>query len=581
MLMLQGTVDAGTSLGWFAQQLRERWYFLVIFAAWGIYVGRLIWRARREAAACRAWVKGKPRPDSQVVGELQLFVNEAERWRLEGVAVPMTDYSDRVDSIIEGIADRLHSAVNLFLIIGLAGTFFGMAEFARQASALERTSDPAIILNALRAALGHSFPVGFLGLVLTALGHPIASMVEGRLREAAAAAVNQALRQRNAAIRKADSDAIVQALAALPAAMAGEIKATNASLVTQFQALFEIPEAIKKANQESLEPLRLLIAESQKHWQTTVATDLKRMADAVDRLEQPIQRLTVKIDDIGGLVASTQQVVSHVLADAGKVSAMVEELQKRTDQTAQSLSTAADELRTAPEAVKKDLLSVHQDAIAAIRAYFEGLGRTYADSVRQLADASVGQIAQAVRDTNSNLTTATEKYVQEMRQQASATSGELSAAAHTSATSLTTAAQNLQMIANTIDQQLKDAISAGAGALGAHLKDFNDAFQQQFPKAVADLQAALAQASQRMETARAVLEGMTTASQHASAQTEEWKKVGAVLRESTATVTRALTALQGAVDKSRAQTPRNGQRNGLSWRWWPLPWPRRSPRKEV
>jgi hypothetical protein len=118
--------------------------------------------------------------------------------------------------MIEGYADNLHSAVNLFLIVGLAGTFLGMAEFARQAPDLQINSDPRKVLDALRIALGHSFPIGFLGLCLTVIGHPFAALFEWKLRYAAKDAINHALRIRTAELKKTSSDPLLEEVRKLP-----------------------------------------------------------------------------------------------------------------------------------------------------------------------------------------------------------------------------------------------------------------------------------------------------------------------------------------------------------------------------
>src|SRR5215831_13106262 len=78
----------------------------------------------------------------------------------------------------------------------------------------------------------------------------------------------------------------------------------------------------------------------------------KRMAVAIDKLEQPISQLTSKIADIGLLVASTQDVVGRVLADAEKVSATVANLQLSVQGTAESMHGASEEFSRVPNHVK-------------------------------------------------------------------------------------------------------------------------------------------------------------------------------------------------------------------------------------
>src|ERR1700674_3788403 len=167
--------DGSSSLAlirWFIEQILTRWIVVAVFFV-PVFCNFLfsIFRLRREIRACTRWsgsaesaeksrlafflpilnhllllasrVKGyvlirKRHSESagavgksDIVRELEVFLEEADRWRVQGVVLPLSDYSDRIDSLIEGLVDRLHNAVNLFLVAGLAGTFFGMAEFAR------------------------------------------------------------------------------------------------------------------------------------------------------------------------------------------------------------------------------------------------------------------------------------------------------------------------------------------------------------------------------------------------------------------------------------------------------------------
>jgi len=487
-------------LRWFVDQIVDRPIVLIVFGMVFGYVSYFAFRARREIRACNAWVKqGLILRDSRIVGQLQLFLDEAERWSTQGVAVPMTDYSDRMDSIIEGLGDHLHSAVGLFLIVGLAGTFFGMAEFARQAS--ERLQEPGDVLKALSNALGQSFPTGFLGLCLTVIGNPIASYYENRLREAAKDVVNHALRRRTASFQQDQSNSLLEAVRSLPKELAAAIAATHQDLVEQLRPLLQLPDAVRKGNEDALAPLRELYTESRLEWKETVtklSRQTERMADSVDKIEQPINHLTGKIGDVSGLVSSTEEIVRRALEDTARLSATLEHLQLSVAETAQSVQAAAEEFRAIPESVRTDLAGLHRVLLDAIRSYYETLGLNYVDGVRSLATAAAGEIIDAAKQASS----------------------ELREAAH-----------SLRIAADTITPELRTAIETGAGRLRAHLQEFDEAFNQHFPQAVHDLRAALATASEQIEIAGKALEGMAGASKLAGEHTQEWKKVDAALRE--------------------------------------------------
>jgi type I site-specific restriction endonuclease len=413
----------------------------------------------------------------------------------------MTDYSDRIDSFIEGLADWLHNVVNLFLVVGLAGTFFGMAEFARQTPGLLQAADPRSVLDALRTALGHSFPVGFLGLCLTIAGHPFASYYEGRLREAAKNAVNQALKLRTAALQQSSWDTLTEAVRKLPEQLAREISVTHKDFIDKLQPLLQLPQALQQSNQESLAPLRALFTESQKEWKQTVTKlDLqsKRVADAIGKIEQPILGLTAKINDIGELIFSTQSIVGRVLGDMEKVSGLTEELRLQVDGTAKSVKSAAEQLNMVPAGVRADLTTLHEVLRTSIRAYYETLGREYVTSVTDYAVAAAGEI----------------------------TTG-----AKMASTELTAAANSLRVSADAMTPELRRAIEMGAAQLRGHLTDFNAAFGQHFPKAISDLQTILGTSSQELELAKSIMEAMTTSGNLTAEHAQEWKKVEASLRD--------------------------------------------------
>jgi len=514
-----------TLIRWFLNQILGRWgivliFFLPVLSYFLFSLGRIV----KEIRACRKWAGSNlGAEESQVVQELEAFLQDDERWRVQGIAVPMADYSDRIDSLIEGLADRLHNGVNLFLVAGLAGTFFGMAEFARQTSALQQATDSRVILAALRDALGHSFPIGFLGLTLTVFLHPVASHYEGKLREAAAHAVKSSLHRRTDALERKDSGGLLDVIRRLPQELASAIASTHKDLIDQLQPLLQLPEAIQKSNEQSLGPIRELFAESRKEWKETVAKldrQSGRIADSIARLENPIQRLTARIDDIGALIASTQQIVERVLSDAQKISETTEGLRSKVDETAKGLHTAAEEFHGLPTLVKADLSNLHEILRERIGSYYELLGREYVSSIRELAASSAGDIARAAREAGDKV----------------------NAAAHA-----------LRGAAEVITPELKSAITSGADYLRRYLEEFDVAFRQSFPKAVADLQTSLADTSGRIEVARGILEGMVTASERAGEHAEQWKRVegrlvevSTALRQDTLLLDRSATTIKSA-----------------------------------
>jgi hypothetical protein len=151
-----------------------------------------------------------------------------------------------------------------------------------------------------------------------------------------------------------------------------------------------------------------------------------------------------------------------------------------------------------PADLRADLSNLHELLRESIRSYYEGLGSSYVASVRDYAVAASGDITQA---------------------------------ASTASVELTAAASSLRVSADAMTPELRKAIETGAEHLRVHLDEFNAAFGQHFPKAVVNLQVALGSAAQALEGAKAVLDGMTSASKIAAEHTQEWTKLGVSLHE--------------------------------------------------
>jgi predicted nucleic acid-binding Zn-ribbon protein len=508
------TFNSASLLGWLVDRLLASRVFLVIFALVALYVIYQGIRASRETWACRAWVsKNDVSGNAQVVEQLRLYLTESDRWRHQGVAVAMTDYSDRIDSFIEGLTDQLHNGVNLFLIVGLAGTFFGMAEFARQAPSLSANTDAKDVLEALRLALGHSFPIGFVGLCLTIIAHPIAGWFEAQLRQATKDAVNHALKLRTAALNQNDlgiaeelrklpkvlAAAVAEELNKLPAVLPAAVTQVYGSMLDQLKPLLEIPQAIRASQKEVIEPLKEIFAESHKEWRETVtklAKQSSRTAEAIEHLEAPINALTSKIGQITDLVDASEQAVNRINARSEEVATLLASVQGQIALVVQAVASVTTDLGGIPDKIRVQLFQASEDLITAIREYYERLNIDYVTSIRDLASANATEITTA--------------------------SGR-------AAKSVELAAESLRISADSMTPEIRKAITDGADHLRSHLEAFNRAFSENFPAAVEKLQQTLGSASEQINNGRHVLESMATSATSSAEHARAWAEVEARL----------------------------------------------------
>ena len=65
----------------------------------------------QEGDALRRWISGTHEPQNDCARVLQQFVDESRYWGPRGTFVPMTDFSDRLDSFVGGRLDTLHNLV--------------------------------------------------------------------------------------------------------------------------------------------------------------------------------------------------------------------------------------------------------------------------------------------------------------------------------------------------------------------------------------------------------------------------------------------------------------------------------------
>jgi hypothetical protein len=158
-------------------------------------------RIGREIRALNSWPEGAGlKADSAAA--LTRFIEECSTWGSRGILVPMTDFSDRLDASVTGFVDHLHSRMNLFLVVGVAGTFFALFSALTQ---------PNVDVHTVTTALPNALPVGFVGLVLSLAGHYLAFKIEHSFREAVSRSTQRAIAKRME-LSRSPGDAIRDAL---------------------------------------------------------------------------------------------------------------------------------------------------------------------------------------------------------------------------------------------------------------------------------------------------------------------------------------------------------------------------------
>jgi ABC-type transporter Mla subunit MlaD len=317
---------------------------------------------RAELRSLRSW---RPGEEGATEGTQMLshFVRETKSWGTQGVLVPMTDYSDRLDSHIDHLFDNLHSRINLFLIIGIAGTFFAMFQFAIGAPSALDGSAAASGLEAGRSlarllvqALGQAFPVGFFGLFLTIVGHVLAYREESHLRSAAWQATQLAMRTR------------------LECA-AGPAQAIREAL----QPLERLDDTLK----DRLQPLIESFEEQLKSAASLIQSQFQPLAVAVASFGR-------KVDELIAPISTFADVCSQLPAALRKIA----ELQRQTREQFAGISKDLAALREALASSAGEL----QKGAAQLTGIGENLRTSFAESLARMREEAASLWQDASRE---------------------------------------------------------------------------------------------------------------------------------------------------------------------------------------
>jgi hypothetical protein len=499
---------------WNSFQSLLAWYFRYAWPFMLVHLG-LVWlivrqyriEIRPEIEALRSWDPAKDRSGTECTRVLSQFVRSARQWAAHGVLVPITDFSDRLDSRVTGVLEKLHDRINLLLITGIAGTFFAMFTFAAEAAQIIRQANPATVgmelSNALTQGLAHAFPVGFFGLVLTMAGHIWASYPERKLRSGLTEATQRALEARGLAVR-GPLDAVAESMAPFRnlqdtlsgslepviESFRGQLRETSALIQGQFELLGKAASVVE----QSVQPLRTTAAQ--------LEAALRMIPDTVEnvaRLQQDAGA-QLRMMSEGALSARTA-----LEASAGELSRSAEGLaalpRQLREQLVASLEEAAIESRRILQEVNQELLRT----LGPVRQETEGTAGRLREAAAALA-AVPGQVSASLEkaasefsassavlaaaceasfnSTSRTFFTGFENRLVELTQRVQ-TSSEL-ACGNLSQASLVLknyAAESRALMTSIIQEQFRSTVEAIRPQLG----DLERALVERYPQAMANL----------------------------------------------------------------------------------------------
>lgn len=362
---------------------------VLFFFVWSCIVCWLEARALQSFAPVSKTLAGKAKK-RQLVGVLDTFVEECKVQAEYGNFVPMTDFSDRLDSIVDGLISQMHDRANLFLIVGIMGTMWGVFEFAVTS---QINSDVAKLAENLSSSIGKAFPVGILGIALTILAQFVVAFPERKLRSDLAHATHAALKHRKPTTKPAD-DAVLKAL--------GEIR----TAVEGLQQMNLVVQPLVQELQQSVKPILSEFAAAAGSITKEVSKsveDLKTTSTAmVQKLSEPINALNKATDS---LAETTRGVSSNV-----------EKMRESTNQSLKTLSDATTDLKSLLENTPKVLdnfVQIQEGHKKWLEAFRSDLVETI--NAIQKATKQTELLQATISNLPENLKKITENEMQELR----------------------------------------------------------------------------------------------------------------------------------------------------------------------
>lgn len=374
-----------------ANYFEHGWPFLIAHLVLAFFFCWDFWAAWSETRELHAWIPGAQEDPQYTPGRIvRQFVADAHRHGQQGSLIPMTDYSDRLDAHIDHKVAGLSTRANLFLVIGVMGTFFALFQFAFR---VKGGLPPDQIGQRLSEGLAVAFPIGFIGLILTLATHLITDWLEGRFREAADIAVHRALDWRSTHLVTVESE-ILQAIEPLRNLQA-----------TLSQTLHPVIEGFR---------------EQLKQTHSIMAEQIKPLADVIHRLDatshdlhSSVQDMHAAVTEYGQMVFKAAELGKENLSLVRKSRKIFEDLDNVISAASGALTEASNRLSTVPQILSDHVGKTLDEITARIEsAWKQSSSRLFEDlllvsarldtSSRDLAEAA-GRLRQLPEDLNHRL----------------------------------------------------------------------------------------------------------------------------------------------------------------------------------
>lgn len=294
------------------------WPFALLHLLLMLAITRSLAELRRDREAILSWNPDDVEAflESGVIRLLRSFASASTRMGALGTLAAIDEYAAEIRAFADVRFAAIHARINMLLVVGIAGTLFGIFEFAARSGALSGDDQLASIGALLSSSMAKAFPVGFVGLVLMLSFEFRASRDEQEYAAVAGAAIAAALDRRNRGFMPA-----TQVLSDTAARVEVALQPLRDLRSTLAETLAPVLSTLQTTLGESLNVARAQV--------NAAETAYKTLAAAVGTLEANASALTGCVRDLRGSL--------HTLPKVMEQSVAIQEAQQRVLLAAQTL----------------------------------------------------------------------------------------------------------------------------------------------------------------------------------------------------------------------------------------------------
>lgn len=376
-----------------ANYLAVGWPFALAHATLLFFFLRSYRQARSEVRHLAAWKPGQSNEAYRSSRILQQFIADCSRHGERGSLIPMTDYSDRLDAHIGHSVATLSTRANLFLIVGVLGTFFALFQFAFE---VRGGLPPEAIGRRLSQGLASAFPIGFIGLALAFWAHWKTDSLEGEFRQRAEDGVQQALAIRSQTLVTVES-AVLQAI----------------------EPLRNLEATLSRTLQPVIESFRDQLRQTHQ----IMAQQVQPLVDAVDRLQQTTQQWNQAMEvfraasgDYHRLLRESAEMQKENLSTVKRSRKIFDDLERLLQASAGTLTEASHRILAVPQVLSDRLAQTMDDLAIRVETSWQEASRRVSENLAATAaslqssasglSAAAGQLGELASSISQNVSAA-------------------------------------------------------------------------------------------------------------------------------------------------------------------------------